>query len=237
MEEEVVIELPRLPRQNFRLPFEFNDTDRLGPWDVLLSEATIKEIREILLKEDVKNMKVELPLTIELIMKKLEQISSGAWNKYGLQNEVSSHTNAEYKVPVYEVEVKLPDKPPLKILWQVDYGFSIRFYSLTQLVKVWVVTDKQERIDETLEILESVQQVYTSEHIHRCEIRRVDKLPEYFKGEEIKRFKNQWFHGMNNKRLLEIHKMLVTNKFFPISKVEYVYDNHCTNFCWMDQTS
>ena len=87
MEEGVGIELPR---QNFCLPFEFNDTDRLGPWDVLLSEATIKEIREILLKEDVKNMKVELPLTIELIMKKLGQISSGAWSKYGLQNEMSS---------------------------------------------------------------------------------------------------------------------------------------------------
>src|SRR6266498_1703102 len=137
----------------FHLPFEFNNTDGLGPWDILLSERAIKDIRNILLSEDIKDMQLETPLTIEKIMKKLKQISSGAWDKYGLKRKVSSHI-----IPVYEVEVELPDKH-LKILWHVDCEFSIRNYSFTQLVKVWAVTANQEQIYTTLEILENVHLV------------------------------------------------------------------------------
>src|SRR6266496_3583832 len=145
----------------FRLPFEFNDTDRLGLWDILLSEGTIKDIQNMLFSEDIKDMQLESPLMIETIMKKLGQISSGAWDKYRLKCKVLSHT-----IPVYEVEVELPDKH-LKILWQVNYGFSICNHSLTQLVKVLAVTANQKQIDMILEILKSVHEVYTPEHIHR----------------------------------------------------------------------
>lgn len=62
----------------FRLPFEFNNTDRLGPWDILLSEDAVKEMRQL---ESIE--------TVELVMKILKQISSGAWDKYKLQRKVS----------------------------------------------------------------------------------------------------------------------------------------------------
>lgn len=44
----------------FRLPFEFNITDKLGPWDVLLSEDAVKDMWQL---ESIE--------TIELIMKTL----------------------------------------------------------------------------------------------------------------------------------------------------------------------
>src|SRR6266496_3546139 len=89
-----------------RLPFEFNEDEKLGPWDILLSEDTIKDIRQL-----------ESPLATNAIVQKLWKISSGKWNKYGLLHEVSSNAT-----PIYETE--LPDNGGLRILWQVDYGFS-----------------------------------------------------------------------------------------------------------------
>ncbi|CAG8603421.1 5444_t:CDS:10 [Funneliformis mosseae] len=196
--------------RHFQLPFEFNDKDRLGPWEILLSESTINDLREILYNEDFKDMQLELPLTIEMVMKKLRQLSSGAWKKYGLQHEASS-----YDVPVYKVE--FPDNN-LKILWQVDYGFSIHKYLYMQHVKVWTITSSQEKFDTTLKALKRVHKIYTSEYIRRCSILRMSKdhvvLPDYFKDKGT-RFTN---NELDNDRLLEVHKMFVTNKFIPISK-------------------
>ncbi len=208
-----------LPGCLFRLPFEFNDTDDLGPWDILLSERTIKDIQDILPSEEIEDMQLESPLIVELIVKILGQISSGAWEKYGLLNKVSSHT-----IPVYEVKIKLTDQH-LKILWQVDYGFSIHNHSLTQLVKVWAITTNQKQIDSTLEILKSVHEVYTSEHIHQCAIRQIGEnnvvLPKCFEDNERTKSTDEELQGieLDNERLLEVHRMLVTNKFIPLSKV------------------
>ncbi|RIA86623.1 hypothetical protein C1645_325835 [Glomus cerebriforme] len=188
------------PERLFDLPFEFDDEDRLGPWDILLSEDVIKDMR-----------KLESPLKTDAVMKKLGQLSSGAWNKYGFRHIALSHT-----IPVYEIE--LLDDSGLKILWQVDYGFSIRSYLLTQLVKVWAVTASHERIRETLENLEMVRRIYTAQHIHRCTVEQNEGiiLPKIFEDEEIKSM--EYGSQIDDERLLEVHKMLVTNKFIPLSK-------------------
>ncbi|CAG8599954.1 4791_t:CDS:10 [Funneliformis mosseae] len=199
----------KIPGRHFHLPFEFNDTNRLGPWEILLSESTIKDIREMLYNEDFNDMQIGLPLKIEIVMKKLRQISSGAWKKFGLQREASSHN-----IPVYEVELPTNN---LKILWQVDYGFSIHIDSFTQHVKVWAVTASQKQINKTLKALKSVHEVYTSEHIRRCAIQVMRKdnvvLPECFVDGGT-RFKEE----LDDEKLLEAHKMFVTNKFIPISR-------------------
>ncbi|CAG8615975.1 14896_t:CDS:2, partial [Funneliformis mosseae] len=75
----------KIPGRHFHLPFEINETNRLGPWEILLSENTIKDIREMLYNEDFNDMQIDLPLSIETVMKKLRQISSGAWKKHDLQ--------------------------------------------------------------------------------------------------------------------------------------------------------
>src|SRR6266542_1594022 len=119
------------PERLFRLPFEFNDDDNLGPWDILLSEDTIRDMRQL------------EPPVIDAVMKILGRISSGLWDRYKLLRTVQTHA-----IPVYEVE--LTDHGGVKILWQVDYGFSVRSYSFTQLVKVWTVTANQEQINKIL---------------------------------------------------------------------------------------
>ena len=88
MEEEELVDIAP-PEHRFRLPFEFDDDDNLGPWDILLSEDTIKDMRRL-----------ESPRTIKAVMKKLGQISSGAWNKHGLLHKVQTHA-----IPVYNVEI------------------------------------------------------------------------------------------------------------------------------------
>ncbi|RIA97777.1 hypothetical protein C1645_228267 [Glomus cerebriforme] len=139
----------------YRLPFEFNDGDRLGPWDILLSENTIKDLQKL----------EPTPEVVRAVMKKLGHISSGKWDNYELRCTVRTST-----IPVYEVA--LPDND-LKILWQVDYGFSIRKNSLTQLIKIWAVTDIKERIDKILETLSIVHQVHTSKHL--CVVKQTDR--------------------------------------------------------------
>src|SRR6266498_400105 len=153
----------------YRLPFEFNEDDKLGPWDILLSEDTIKDMRQL----------ESSPEIIRAVMKKLGQISLGEWDKHELRHTVQTHT-----IPVFEIE--LPDNNGLKILWQVDYGFSIRSNSLTQLVKIWAVTANKEQIHKILENLLIVHQVYTPKHL--CVIKETGKdniiLPMTFEDEE-----------------------------------------------------
>ncbi|CAG8536872.1 991_t:CDS:10, partial [Racocetra fulgida] len=85
-----------------RLPFEFSDSDKLGPWDVLLSEDAISDMRNL-----------KSPQMIKAVMKKFGHISSGKWDQYELRNKVVDCSS----VDVYEME--LPDPKGLKILWQV----------------------------------------------------------------------------------------------------------------------
>jgi hypothetical protein len=193
----------------YHLPFEFNDDDKLGPWDILLSEDTIKDLRQL----------ESSPKIIRVIMKKLGQLSLGEWDKHELRHTVQTHT-----IPVYEIE--LPDNAGLKILWQVDYGFSIRSKTFTQLVKIWAVTANQERIRKILENLSIINQAYTSEHL--CEVRQADEdnviLPIVFGDEEEEpESPENGLHDLStdDERLLEVHKMLVTNKFVPLSRVKY----------------
>ncbi|CAG8449773.1 2698_t:CDS:10 [Ambispora leptoticha] len=190
----------------FRLPFEFSEDDRLGPWDILISENAVKFMSRL-----------NSPLAVKAIMKKLGNISSGAWDKHRLNNKISS-----FAIPVYETE--LHDHDSIKILWQVDSGFSVRSYQLTQIVKIWVITSSQDQIDATLKILRIAHQVYKAEQIHRCTIRLIGKndiiLPILF-GEEMPTTstENEFYSSrMDDERLLEVHKMLVTNKFIPLSK-------------------
>ncbi|CAG8599278.1 1529_t:CDS:10, partial [Racocetra fulgida] len=85
-----------------KLPFEFSDDDRLGPWDVLLSEDAVKDMRSL-----------ESPQMIKAVMKKFGHISSGKWDQYELRNKIVDCSS----VDVYEME--LPDQKGLRILWQV----------------------------------------------------------------------------------------------------------------------
>ena len=193
------------PPERFRLPFEFNDTDNLGPWDILLSEDTIDDIR-----------KLKSPLTVHEVMKKLGQISLGKWDK-GSQRKESF-----YVTPVYKVYP--PDDDGLRILWQVDHGFSTRNRSLTQLVKIWTITTSQDQIRNISENLAKVHKVYTSDHDHRYTTKQMWKgviLLKNFEDEEGSKSTNDGLYcsEMDNERLLNFHKMIVTNKFIPLSKV------------------
>ncbi|CAG8510853.1 7653_t:CDS:10 [Acaulospora colombiana] len=181
-----------VPRRIFRLPFEFDENDKLGPWDILLSEDTIKDMRKL----------KKSPHLVDAVMKKLGQISSGKWEKYGLQRKASSSNVPD--IPVYEVE--LPEYGGLKILWQVDYGFSIRSYSNMQLVKIWAVTDIKEQIRETLENLAMKINGVVS--------------PRYLNNEESAKSTDKELPSPNidDEKLVEVHRMLVTNKFVPLSK-------------------
>lgn len=207
MEEEKTADVENEFKQNFRLPFEFDDSDKLGPWDILLSEDTVKDMQRL-----------ESPLVTKAVMKVLGRISSGEWDKHKLQNKKSPHD-----IPVYEVE--LSDNKGLKIIWQIDYGFSIRSYSLTQLVKIWSITKDQNQIDKILVNLKSVHKVYAPENNYRYEIQKPCNgiiLPKNFDDNEGTRSTNDGMSGteMDNENLLEVHKMLVTNKFIPLSQVK-----------------
>jgi hypothetical protein len=192
----------------YRLPFEFNDDDKLGPWDILLSEDTIKDLRHL----------ESSPEIIREVMKKLGQLSLGEWDEHELRRTVQTHA-----IPVYEIE--LPKNDGLKILWQVDYGFSIRSDSLTQLVKVWAVTANKEQIHKILENLSIVHRVYTSKHL--CTVEQTGRdniiLPITFGNEEEVGSPENELHNtlMDDEKSLEVHKMLVTNKFVPLSRVNY----------------
>ncbi|CAG8557951.1 6165_t:CDS:10, partial [Ambispora leptoticha] len=193
------------PEHIFHLPFEFDENDKLGPWDILISEDAIKDMSYL-----------ESPLEIKAVMKKLGHISSGAWDKHGLKCLAPS-----LSIPVYETE--LHDHDGLKILWQIDYGFSVRSYMLMQLVKVWAVTTDKDQIDKILEYLKILHQVYTVEQSSRCAVQQVGRndiiIPKVFEDEQTKSTENEFYSDqMDDERLLEIHKMLVTNKFIPLSK-------------------
>jgi hypothetical protein len=196
------------PVQPFHLPFEFNNNDRLGPWDVLISEDTI---------ESMQQLEVNI---VKAAMKKLGHISSGewgkhelqclAWDKHELRRAVQTHT-----IPVYEIELS---DSGLRILWSIDYGFSIRSFTHTQLVKVWAVTTDQEEIHKTLENLSIF---YTARKTDRCTAKQIGKdnvyLPIDFEDEEEKNPSEPSVPGTYVDKL-EVHKML-TNKFVPLSKV------------------
>jgi hypothetical protein len=175
----------------------------------LLSEDTINDLRQL-----------KSPLVIKAITKKLGQISFGEWGKHELQREIQSSG-----IPVYEVEI--PNSDGLKMLWQVDYGFSIRRYSLTQLVKVWAITADKAHIQKILESLSIVHQVYTSKQSHWCIVKQLgkgDAISPLILGdkEEAKSSEDRLHKSyVDDERLLEVHKMLITNKFVPISVVKY----------------
>ncbi|CAB4422241.1 unnamed protein product [Rhizophagus irregularis] len=194
---------------HYRLPFEFNDDDKLGPWDILLSEDTIKDLRQLESSHEM----------IRAVMKKLGQLSLGEWDTHELRRTVQTHT-----IPVYEIE--LPDSDGLKILWQVDYGFSIRSDSFTQLVKIWAVTANKEQIHKILENLLIVHQVYTSKHLRVVQQEDINNviLPMTFEDEEETESPENGLHNsltIDDDRLLKVHKMLVTNKFVPLSRNLY----------------
>ncbi|RHZ77053.1 hypothetical protein Glove_186g78 [Diversispora epigaea] len=185
---------------HFRLPFEFNNNDNLGPWEILLSENTIKDLRKL------------NPHTMDAVIKQFGKISSGEWNKYVLLNKIKSHN-----IPVFEVKVL--DNSELRIIWQVDYGFSMRSHLLTQFVKIWAVTTNQEEICDTLAL---AHKVYTEKHIGRCSIeQKEDIILPTISCEEEEEIKSIYEKidstEKDNERLLEVHKMLVTDKFIPLS--------------------
>ncbi|CAB4422233.1 unnamed protein product [Rhizophagus irregularis] len=192
----------------YRLPFEFNEDDKLGPWDIMLSEDTIKDLRQL----------ESSPDKFRTVIQKLGQISLGKWDKHELRRKVQTHA-----IPVYEIEI--PDNDGLKILWQVDYGFSIRSDSLTQLVKIWAVTANKEQIHKILENLSVVHQIYTPKHL--CMVEQTGKdsviLPMTFGNEEEIKSPENGLHTSltDDEKLLEVHRMLVTNKFVPLSKNLY----------------
>src|ERR1044072_3563099 len=99
----------------FRLPFEVDDDDKLGPWDILLSEDAIKDMRQL------------EPRVINDVSKKLWQISSGSWEKHGLLRTVQTHA-----IPVYEIEHLDHNGLKILILWQGDYGICVCQNSLTE---------------------------------------------------------------------------------------------------------
>ncbi|CAJ0759747.1 3823_t:CDS:10 [Entrophospora sp. SA101] len=195
----------------FRLPFESND-DELGPWNVLLSDHAIQDIQELQMK----------PCAIDALMKKLFQISHGKWNKHGLQHTLQSHSHVI--LPIYVVELKPPNCDNLKILWQVDYGFSIRDKSYIQHAVIWAVTVNEEQTNERLENIALLHQVYTPEHKDKCAFQQIGKggivLPKSFEDEggtkstQSRLRKNQ----TDDENLLKVHEMLTTNKFVPLSK-------------------
>ncbi|CAG8607873.1 45495_t:CDS:10 [Gigaspora margarita] len=182
-----------------RLPFEFSD-DNLGPWDVLLSEDAINDMRRL-----------ESPRMIKAVMKKFGHISSGKWD------ELRVNCNS---IDVYEMV--LSDQKGLKILWQVDCRFSARMKSLAQVVKIWTVTSSQKQIREVLENLEIVHQVYTIEHKQQCKTYKNKDgifLPRIFGNQMLKSTDDRLYdHQIDDEKLIKVHKMLVTSKFIPLSK-------------------
>ncbi|CAG8508973.1 11648_t:CDS:10 [Diversispora eburnea] len=197
-------------KQLLCLPFEFNKDDKLGSWDILLSEYAIRDIQILEFSYGIK--------VTEEAMKKLWQISSGKWKKHDLIYKVSSSHN----IPVYEV--KVPGNNGLRIIWQIDHGFSVRSLLFSQHVKIWAITDNQEQINLILEKLKIVHQVYNARHKRRCEFQQMSKnrviLPRCFSDELETKFidNDPEVDDENDEKLLEVHKILITNKFFPLSK-------------------
>ena len=196
-------------RFRFRLPFEFDNDDKLGPWDILLSENAVKNLKQLGVS------------TTNKVLKKLGQLSTGAWIQHQLVNIIRSDTTLTY-------EVKLSEKDDPKIIWQIDSGFSTRQSLLMQNIKVWAITNNQEEIENVLENLEMAHQVYTAEHINRCAVEVSQDgvtLPKVFEGEEAMKSTESRLDVLqeDDERMLEVHKALVTNKFVPLSTVEYAY--------------
>ncbi|CAB4422205.1 unnamed protein product [Rhizophagus irregularis] len=197
------------PSECFRLPFEFNEDDKLGPWDILLSEDTIKDLQQL----------ESTPEIIRIIMKKLGHISSGEWDKHELRCiavQTSDKVHVHSTIPVYEVVLPNDD---LKILWQVDYGFTIRSNSLTQLVKIWAVTDNQEQLNKILKNLSIVHQVYTPNQRYWCTKKNIEdnKILPISLEVDAETFKDRMYSLRTDDELLMIHEMIVTNKFVPLS--------------------
>ncbi|RHZ88681.1 hypothetical protein Glove_21g295 [Diversispora epigaea] len=210
IEQEMITEDSRkVSEQRLCLPFEFDKDDKLGSWDILLSEYAIRDIQILELSYGIK--------ITEATMRKLWQISSGKWNKHDLICKVSSSRD----IPVYEVDV--PGNNGLRIIWQIDHGFSVRSLLFSQHVKIWAITDNQEQINSILKKLETVHKVYNEEHKRRCEFQQMSKnsviLPMFFSDElETKFIGNDQEVEVDEEQLLEVHRMLITNKFSPLSK-------------------
>ncbi|CAG8673474.1 14520_t:CDS:2, partial [Ambispora leptoticha] len=191
-------------RTVFRLPFEFDKDDKLGPWNILISEEAIKDMAHFEIPQNL--------LKIKAVLKKLGNISFGAWDKLELKLIIPS-----LSIHVYETE--LHDHNGLKILWQVDYSPFINNYPFRQLVKVWAITTNQERIDKLLEYLGMLHQVYT---ICRCNIQQIGRddiiLQKNYEEKLKSTEKEPCSCQIDDEILLEIHKMLVASKFIPLSK-------------------
>ncbi|CAG8476933.1 5442_t:CDS:10 [Acaulospora colombiana] len=202
----------------FRLPFEFSNDDKLGPWDVLLSEDAVKDMRQL-----------ESPLKTKAVMKKLGHISSGAWDRHGLRCTIANPSSSN-SVDVYEI--LLPEQDELRIFWQVDRGFSTRSQSFKQLVRIWTVTANQEQICETLKNLEMVHQVYTPVHIQQCATGNNEIVfPRVFEDDEVKSADDRLCDQQaDDERLLKnLFKSLVlggSDFTFQVSKTEYEIINH-----------
>ena len=186
---------------SFRLPFEFNESDKLGSWDILLSEDVIRDIQ-----------KIDPLYKTKAVMKKLGHLSSGDWDKHRFRSSVISDD-----IPTFEDDL---DNDGLKVLWQIDYGFSIRNNSYMQLVKIWSIDTNLDKIKDDLK---EVRKVYSPEYNYRYAINKTRDvfLPKSFENMEGTNFISCVMHGleMDNEKLLEVHRMLVTNKFTPLSTV------------------
>jgi hypothetical protein len=157
-------------------------------------------------------------------MKKLGNISSGEWDKHELRCiavQTSDKVHVHSTIPVYEVVLSNDD---LKILWQVDYGFTIRSNSLTQLVKIWAVTDNQEQLNKILKNLSIVHQVYTPNQRYWCTKKNIEdnKILPISLEVDTETFKDRMYSLRTDDELLMIHEMIVTNKFVPLSTVKYI---------------
>jgi len=194
-----------MDEKRFRLPFEFDKDDKLGPWDILLSENAVKDLKQLGVSATNKVLKI------------LGQLSTGAWIKHQI-NIIQSDI-----APTYEL--KLPEKDDPKIIWQIDSDFSTRQSLLMQNIKVWAITNNQEEIEDVLENLEMAHKVYTTEHINRCAVEVSEDgvtLPKIFEGEESIKSSESRLDVLqaDDERMLQVHKALVTNKFVPLSTVE-----------------
>ncbi|CAG8694981.1 17802_t:CDS:10, partial [Dentiscutata erythropus] len=86
---------------------------------------------------------------------------------------------------------------------------------------VWAITEK---VDDILEILTLAHECYTKEHSDKCIYRQISQdgsnLPMSFGDKETTKSSECGLRDpqLDDEKLIEIHKMLVTNKFTPISK-------------------
>ncbi|KAJ3119861.1 hypothetical protein HK098_005091 [Nowakowskiella sp. JEL0407] len=192
-----------------------------GPWHILLADKA-----QNALKRMMTNHRILTP-----VLKNLAAISEGKWY-------ASVAKPLKYQLPVPVVEAK----SNLRIVWQVDVGYSETISSYTQIIKVWNITDHA-GVVKTLERLGQCQQIYSDEHRRRCKIRKwvensvddsegqsnVAQLvrPEVFNDDggistivaRIPVKPQESIKDAKKVDLLMLHDMTVTAKFIPLSKL------------------